>query len=118
MATNFIKLFSCVAMVLCMVHQSEAKPSGGTMRYLKLKCDYQCMTDFDMCSSLCENMEMYIMCFRAQGSCRKHCKSKYGVERKPRSLYPTATLVPDKIRIFRARLDAALKKKKEQWKSG
>lgn len=115
MTANFIKLFSCVTMVLCMVHQSEAKPSGGTMRYLKLKCDYQCMTDFDMCSSLCENMEMYIMCFRAQGSCRKHCKSKYGVERKPRHLETTGLpLVPDKIRVFRDRLDAELKKKKEQ----
>ena len=113
MAANLIKLFSCVAMVLCMVHQSEAKPSA--IKYLRLKCNYKCMTDFDMCSSLCTSMEMYIMCFRGQGMCRRQCKSKYGITRSPRQLFTTeSTLVPDGIRQFRVKLDA-LRKKKEQW---
>ena len=102
-------MVACLTLMLCMIHQNEAKYS--TMKFKKFKCNYQCMTDFDMCSSFVTTMEMYIICFRAQGICKRQCKLKYGGRRTGRHLIAEPTTAPATVRTTRAKFNNL---KKEQ----
>lgn len=75
MVNNSIKIISCIATLLFFTaHQNEATKTY--MKYARLKCNYKCMNYFEECSSLCKDMESYVMCFREQGRCRLKCKEE------------------------------------------
>lgn len=49
----------------------NASPKKG--HFKKWRCQYDCMTDFDMCVSAIKSIEEYIICHNAQGICKWHC---------------------------------------------
>ena len=71
-----MKTAAILDLLCCLVEQSEAKPSA--MKFKKFRCNYKCMTDFDMCVSLITTMPQYVICYRAQGICKRKCKDHYG----------------------------------------
>lgn len=65
---------SLLAFTLAIVMSSSlaARPS----KYKTWRCQYNCMTDFDMCISAIKTIEEYIICHNAQGICKWHCLDK------------------------------------------
>lgn len=75
-ASNLIKTFACVALLICMVvHQNEAgRRISTTNGSSKSRCRYLCTKWFDQCLAESESKEFDIVCYSAQAKCRKRCK--------------------------------------------
>uniref|UniRef100_A0A7M5VGA2 Cnidarian restricted protein n=1 Tax=Clytia hemisphaerica TaxID=252671 RepID=A0A7M5VGA2_9CNID len=77
---SLMKTVAILVLLSCLMERTGAKPSA--MKFLKFKCNYKCMTDFDMCVSLITTMPMYVICYRAQGICKRSCKRDFGKKTK------------------------------------
>lgn len=68
-----------IAFTLTLVISSSlinAKHTKRSKKFKKWRCNYDCMTDFDMCVSSVKSIEEYIICHSAQGICKWHCLNK------------------------------------------
>ena len=63
--------YGFLILVFLLSNFAMAKPSA--MEFKKWRCQYQCMTDFDMCVTQVKSLEEYVICHSAQGICKYHC---------------------------------------------
>lgn len=80
---KIINTLTLAAIIFITIDVAESMPPAADFK--RFKCNYDCLTDFDMCVSLVTDMGQYMICYHAQSICHRACRVKFGFTRKPRN---------------------------------